>query len=619
MNILTEFLAKQRFPELRESVRRMADSVICKAKGEVRTGLLLGEIQSGKTAHLLGCAANAADKGFQLCIILTSDNTELVEQTYRRCLEEITENGVGILRENEESYKLEQSLKTRPAIAILPKNKDHLPRWNRALASIKGGLDSASVLIIDDEADAASLNTRVNKGGKSTIYSEIKQLRSLGQRNIYLQVTATAYANMFLLGEDRPQFWEYFPPGQGYIGAEAFLRDGGKTRILDKGEKGALETGLAPEGLQDAIRHYLLSSVDTGWATNNMLIHHDRQQRKHKELSGVVTELLESWQRERETSALEQSFQGTYQKGEFQRDFAALWEGVKGLLINNCPQVVTYNAKTKGDRLPLNIGSKVIIGGDCFSRGITIPRLHVMYYMREAKTPQFDTVWQHSRLFGYDRSLRHIRLYITEDAQSLLESIFRGGEDLKQALRENYPDGFPEAFVIGNSSERARLTRRGVTDETSVETFWGGKSYFTSLPLASMTGVLDGMLGPEGDRTIGNEEAQKLLSAVRTEATDPFPRTLFLKALRLQRNRGQQHVALHVRTGRAIGRGTGAMLDPKDQATVKRDIEAGHTSLTFYRISGEESKGWDGNARWMANIAFPKGAYIGQKGSECGE
>lgn len=51
--------------------------------------LLMGNVQSGKTSHMFGLIAAAADQGFNIFVLLTTDNTLLQEQTFKRALADL--------------------------------------------------------------------------------------------------------------------------------------------------------------------------------------------------------------------------------------------------------------------------------------------------------------------------------------------------------------------------------------------------------------------------------------------------------------------------------------------------------------------------------------------------
>ena len=69
--------------------------------------------------------------------------------------------------------------------------------------------------------------------------------------------------------------------------------------------------------------------------------------------------------------------------------------------VNNC-NVIVLNQNTPAD-IDYSEGFNILIGGNSLGRGVTFPALQTVYYCRSTKVPQADTMWQHSRMFGYDR------------------------------------------------------------------------------------------------------------------------------------------------------------------------------------------------------------------------
>lgn len=143
-------------------------------------GLLLGQVQSGKTGQMLGVIAAAADadEAFSVFVLLTSDMTGLQQQTYKRALAAM--DTFNVCDEHDEMRFLEIG-KRKPSLIVLKKNSSILKKW---LATINQSnfLQGRPIFIVDDEADAASLNTQVNKAQSTS---------TLTQSSGYLQAVFT--------------------------------------------------------------------------------------------------------------------------------------------------------------------------------------------------------------------------------------------------------------------------------------------------------------------------------------------------------------------------------------------------------------------------------------------
>ena len=153
-------------------------------------GLLFGNVQSGKTGQMFGIMCKAADLGFPVFVLLTTDNVVLQQQTLDRVKSDLS--GFCICGETDGGLFLENSL-IEPTIIVLKKNYRILKLWAGILNST-GFMKGNPLFIIDDEADAASLNTLINKGKKSSINRYLDMIKNESSSSIYLQVTGTPQA-----------------------------------------------------------------------------------------------------------------------------------------------------------------------------------------------------------------------------------------------------------------------------------------------------------------------------------------------------------------------------------------------------------------------------------------
>src|SRR2546425_926220 len=164
-------------------------------------GLLYGLIQSGKTSIMTVSAAMAADNGFQCILILTTDNDPLYDQTLERVHAGL--RGLSVLgkRDWRDAARFARQLRTPPFVVVCSKNGNMLQSLLDAFRNARA--KGLSVLIIDDEADQASLNTftSTRTGQVSRINRVITDLRNYFPVNTYLQVTATPQA-LFLQRPD---------------------------------------------------------------------------------------------------------------------------------------------------------------------------------------------------------------------------------------------------------------------------------------------------------------------------------------------------------------------------------------------------------------------------------
>ena len=150
-------------------------------------GLLFGNVQSGKTGQMFGIMCKAADLGFPAFVLLTTDNVVLQQQTLARVHADL--DGFCICGENDVQLFMDNSL-IQPVIVVLKKNARVLKLWSNVLASsefMKGN----PLFVVDDEADAASLNTLVNRQRQSSINKYLDAIKNETSSSLYLQVTGT--------------------------------------------------------------------------------------------------------------------------------------------------------------------------------------------------------------------------------------------------------------------------------------------------------------------------------------------------------------------------------------------------------------------------------------------
>ena len=193
-----------------------------------RKGLILGDVQSGKTQTYMSLMNKAADYGYKLLVVLTSDNEDLRRQTQRRIdtdffgyFEESTgrriKTGIGRhfsceiratgLTSSTMDF-LDHSKKNlnrvsrpgwdqQPYVAVIKKNSRVLQSFIKWLSD-KEFDRSVPVLLIDDECDYASVNTGKDSDNPTKINGLLRELFALSSRTAYVAVTATPFANIFI-------------------------------------------------------------------------------------------------------------------------------------------------------------------------------------------------------------------------------------------------------------------------------------------------------------------------------------------------------------------------------------------------------------------------------------
>ena len=249
-------------------------------------GLLFGNVQSGKTGQMFGIMCKAADLGFSAFVLLTTDNIVLQQQTLERVQADLT--GFCVCGENDSGLFIENRL-MKPAVIVLKKNARILRLWANVFAST-GFMKGNPLFIVDDEADAASLNDLVNRGRKSSVNKYLDSIKNDASSSMYLQVTGTPQAVLLQTAASgwHPAFTYYFAPGVGYLGGDFFFPKDKKADCISW-----LEDIKEPEK-QVVIHHLAVSGqiFAAGGKTSNCLIHPSVRQSAHSRFEGSIKFLM---------------------------------------------------------------------------------------------------------------------------------------------------------------------------------------------------------------------------------------------------------------------------------------------------------------------------------------
>ncbi len=558
-------------------------------------GLLFGNIQSGKTGQMFGIMCKAADMGFPAFVLLTTDNVVLQQQTLERVKADL--HGFCICGENDSGLFIENRL-IQPTIIVLKKNVRILRLWANVFAST-GFMKGNPLFIVDDEADAASLNTLINRGRQSSINKYLDSIKNGSSSSIYLQVTGTPQAILLqtMTSGWHPYFTYYFAPGNGYLGGDFFFPKNKTAECISY-----IETIAKPE--RKVVLHHLVVSGQifvTGGSTCNCLIHPSVRQAVHSryeqalkaELAWCVQHIDGDFK-----SELEKEYQGLHPQKSEKAAFDYIYACVRDLLLNGKVKVLVMNGKNNVASEEYSAGSNIVIGGNTLGRGVTFPSLQTIYYTRTSKKPQADTMWQHSRMFGYDRDAGMMRVYIDEPLYKLFSdindtnnSIIAQVEKGTEHIRIFYPQGL-------------NPTRANVLDNKKVFTLSGGTNYYPFNPENDSIEELDRLLSPFDEGESFYQVNLRLMKEIFTHVTsdEDFDIKSFVSVLdTILAEKPAAQGILIVRRGRDVAQGTGALLSPNDW-----NLGASFTDkvvLTMYKVTGR--KGWNERELWVPNIKLP--------------
>lgn len=599
---------------------------------EETNGLIYGLVQSGKTGVLTVTGAMGADEGYRTIIILTSDNDPLYEQTLGRAREAFP--GIDIIGKTEfkDADAFLQRIKSGICAIVTTKNSGLL---NTLIENFKKGrVRGLSCLIIDDEADQASLNTRAGRadGTRSAINDRIGELRGFFEKNTYLQVTATPQA-LFLQtpGHDfRPKFTVLSHPGSDYVGGEDFFGDDSRlVREFDLNDITVLAPGHQPTPTLE-IPASLLRALDTfmigatfkrtNEADQNcaFLCHVSTRTDDHRH----IVDLLRRYKTDlaagvkAKNAAVIRRLRAAYD------DIASTHEGLRASRFDNLVEAIGFfspgitvklvNGETDEDvavKSPYNL----FVGGNKLGRGVTIKNLLVSYYGRHPKKPQSDTVLQHARMYGYRRKdIGLLRLFLPHELHVVFKAINKMERGLRELISRRPTEEFRGVYVEGGVS----TTRKNILAPGSIGVYSGGSIYNPAQIIR--------------DETVkaSTEKIDKMLAGVRDEhhVEMPIEDMQALLALTMPDQRESERVWNPVAVGESLAQFAKLHKQCKGYIYVdrERDLQATLRETHGILTGGEAARvpddkitlfllrtkaGRGRNAAWWPQIRFPDGRY----------
>ena len=473
-----------------------------------RRGLVIGHVQSGKTANYTGLIAKAADAGYKFIVVIAGIHNNLRKQTQQRIDEafigrssdpEDRRNvGVGLrpgyphpatlTNINEDFNKTTASKSgwkindfSKPIVLIIKKNVStltYLHQWLRTL-NAEGGdrISDVPMLLIDDEADNASINTNKEDLDPTRTNAMIRRILGLFAKSCYVGYTATPFANIFI----NPDAYtddvreELFPRDfiycldapTTYFGAEkVFLNDETSESIISPIDdcenyipythKRELSVPELPPSLYRAFDEFIVARAIRnlrGQANKHcsMMVNVSRFVPVQKAVRDFLSlrekkireAVLSNYAMPEEISARNAYMQGL--KDAFESQYAhteVTWKEVKAALVgvfdhlhlyvinSNSDEVLDY-ARYQKDGIGL---TAVAVGGLSLSRGLTIEGLTVSYMYRNTK--MYDTLMQMGRWFGYRPGFEDLcRVHLSRDSIDWYSHIAGAAEELVQQVK----------------------------------------------------------------------------------------------------------------------------------------------------------------------------------------
>lgn len=454
-------------------------------------GLVVGYVQSGKTANFTAVAARAADVGYRLIIVLSGIHDSLRNQTQRRLNQELAGVGVDWITLTDETTDFHEPAvadgfaSTGTVLIVAKKITPILKRLNQWFGKLEGRLAEVPVLLIDDEADQASINTRGNRRDPSVeeetspdddtapslTNALIRDILRKIPRATYIAYTATPFANILIdpdaidkqVGEDLfpKDFVIQLPRPDGYTGTEELfgasaqgrdvLRpvDAADVKALRSKPRRKSEAAIAkgpldlPQSLSDALLTFALVGAirllrGQSGKPHTMLVHVSQLQRDQLRIGVAIEEQIRSWfhHEEAEPGVLRQMFRSTL-TGLGAVELPGTEDSVLEEAVNNLARldVVVLNSTT-GDELEYDDkpGRQLVaVGGNRLSRGLTLEGLTIAYFLRT--TTLADALLQMARWYGFRTGYDDlIRIWTTEGIAQWFVELALVEESLRDSI-----------------------------------------------------------------------------------------------------------------------------------------------------------------------------------------
>ncbi|MFJ3461569.1 Z1 domain-containing protein [Achromobacter spanius] len=453
--------------QLQKCIENVVDQ-LDNASSPEKPGMLLGKIQSGKTRAFLGVVARAFDREYDVAIVLTKGTKTLANQTVKRIGRDfkafIDNDEILLFDVMQAPDPLTKSELRRKIIIVAKKQSQNLTRILDIFSNKYPSLKDRRVLLVDDEADMASVRFSKKKGEdkfeQGTIAKQMDELRGLLPKISFLQVTATPYA-LYLQPDTyedsklakevfypkKPSFTELLPIHEAYVGGEAYFGGHGVedprhylyVRVAEKEHEALrskdgrairedrlwttdnvkiLRRSLISFLLAVAIRRHQQRALEQPPQKYAMIIHNDTLRAAHDWQWETVKKLVTVFEDAVESSdvRLRKAFDESY--GDLRRSVEAdrgllpseddAFQDVCQLISDGELNVQRVNSDMQLEplldpetaELKLRTKANLFIGGSILDRGITIPNLLAFYYGRNPRRMQADTVLQHSRMYG---------------------------------------------------------------------------------------------------------------------------------------------------------------------------------------------------------------------------
>lgn len=475
-------------------------------------GLVVGFVQSGKTMSFTTIAALARDNGYGIVVVLTGITNLLKSQSIERLVDDL-----GL-----ENYPREWKIYENPGAKVINASNmeraeldSRLRAWERFhyegegrkpsilvtvlkstirinnLATLFSTLDLVNVptLIVDDESDQATPNTKSAKNLKngtedeSATYSAIGNLRSKLPKHTYLQYTATPQANLLAAKSDllSPKFARVISAGDGYTGGDFFFGDSKDDyiRIIPP------EDTIKPKDLPDEPPESLLTALRSFWLGAAIAISEDHRSGTKPAIRSMMIQVSQMTMPQSVFRVWSQKLQLLWKEilrnkehplyEDVKTDFKATYDDLEKTYEGIPPfeVLVSELADVLEDTKIVEVNSTadavksvewfhsqfwILVGGMKLDRGFTVKGITTTY-MPRAAADNADTLQQRARFFGYHGAYAGLcRIFLSNDTLAAFKKYLEHETLLRKSLQDNAGKPLSEwkrAFVLNRAIRRA--------------------------------------------------------------------------------------------------------------------------------------------------------------------
>lgn len=398
-----------------ERIKGVVENAVANINKNQKSFVIYGEPQSGKTEMMIALTAKLLDVGFKLVIVLLNDSVQLLGQN----LDRFQRSGLSPTpKKFSEMLPPEITIGDHPWVIFCKKNSKDL---QKLLEKIEG---HPNRVVIDDEADYATPNSKVNQQEKSKINELTGEL--IGDQGTYIGVTATpARLDLNKTHQNQNEHWIDFPPHSNYTGQDIFFP---ATTANPLYRLTLLpDTGDDPKYMREAFFSfmvnvgYLNKVVNVKELNYSMLIHTSGKKADHSVDFKQIVKIFD----------VLKDAKNSHHENYVHR----IWEIATERYPNHANEITTYvlanvsrntvvvmnsdkekNAAENKTATDPAVPFTIVIGGNIVSRGVTFINLLSMFFTRDVKHKlQQDTYIQRARMFGSRGGyLKYFELVIPE-------------------------------------------------------------------------------------------------------------------------------------------------------------------------------------------------------------